>query len=342
MEKVTEQRRSEIEKGLSEAKKKLQTIEHHLKTGREIEQKCDSTTDVQVGDVHDFFNTIYEYLKKRENALIESITSTTKANKEKLKSQQKEMKTIKDNLSFAVEFVEKVVQDKNDIYVLSVFHHVTARLKELNSKRLYKPSNLPRSTLDPEFDDLETVLLQGFMRELHEHRDRKFNSIDLPTLTVGPTTGDDHKKLANPLGLAINKHSEVFVVDRDHNMVKVFDKRGEFLRYFGGHGHRDGQFNMPFGIAVHPQDGNVYVADRNNNRVQIFSRMGKFIRKIAGGSTDMPFQEPRGIAVDKDGRIYVTEYAAHRFFQRSPIYCVSIWYAIFPQTDSLIAKGFKY
>ena len=43
-----------------------------------------------------------------------------------------------------------------------------------------------------------------------------------------------------------------------------------FLGKWGSEGNSDGQFNIPYGIAV-DGSGNVYVLDGGNNRVQVFS-----------------------------------------------------------------------
>ena len=99
---------------------------------------------------------------------------------------------------------------------------------------------------------------------------------------------------------------------------------------WGGVGVDLGQLNHPRGIAVGP-DGNVYVVDSDNHRVQVFDAAGNSLR--AWGSNcnlatgvgcqdldgdgpmvvgDGQFQEPWGIAVDGDGRVYVADTWNHR------------------------------
>jgi uncharacterized protein (TIGR03663 family) len=101
-------------------------------------------------------------------------------------------------------------------------------------------------------------------------------------------------------------------------------------RVWGDVGTEPGQFNHPRGIAVGP-DGNVYVVDSDNYRVQVFDPNGTFLRQWGSqcnledshgcvdpdgrGPLDVgdgQFQEPWGIAVAPDGRVYVADTWNHR------------------------------
>ncbi len=83
-----------------------------------------------------------------------------------------------------------------------------------------------------------------------------------------------------------------------------------------------GAFDQPRGIATGP-DGSVYVVDTNNFRIQKFDSTGKFVKIIGSGkgSDDGEFAPlsdqasgtgAGGIAVDKDGNIYVADTWNHR------------------------------
>lgn len=85
----------------------------------------------------------------------------------------------------------------------------------------------------------------------------------------------------------------------------------KFSLKFGEFGKENGQFNLPFGVAV---DANrIIVADGGNNRIQIFSDTGQFITSFGShGSGPGQFNIPSSVAVDNDGRIIVCDYSNHR------------------------------
>jgi uncharacterized protein (TIGR03663 family) len=102
------------------------------------------------------------------------------------------------------------------------------------------------------------------------------------------------------------------------------------VRVWGEVGIGPGQFNHPRGVAVGP-DGNTYVVDSDNHRVQVFDAEGALLRQWGSqcnlsteqgcadldgdgpmGYGDGQFQEPWGIAVAGDGRVYVADTWNHR------------------------------
>lgn len=135
---------------------------------------------------------------------------------------------------------------------------------------------------------------------------------------------------------------QVFVIDNGNHRVQAFDPEGSFEMSFGspcdldsGEGCAsdagDGQFDMPFGVAV-GNGGTIYVLDQGNNRVQAFNAEGEFQAKWGSQcalhgleSEDIPegegcdtdaghgeFLFPKGIAVTPDGRVVVVDSDNHR------------------------------
>lgn len=72
----------------------------------------------------------------------------------------------------------------------------------------------------------------------------------------------------------------------------------KFVLAWGKPGKEAGEFHSPIGIAVTAKD-ELYVSEFANNRVQKFTADGKFLLQFPGE------KNPGGIAVDKQGRIYV-------------------------------------
>ena len=117
-----------------------------------------------------------------------------------------------------------------------------------------------------------------------------------------------------PLSLAIDSSDNVYVADFGNARVQKLDSNGKFIRKWGKLGIEDHQFGALSGIAV-DSSGNVYVTNKTNQRVQKFSSDGKFITKwgsekgwpTRGGDGEGEFNEPSGIAVDRDGNVYVAD-----------------------------------
>ena len=87
-------------------------------------------------------------------------------------------------------------------------------------------------------------------------------------------------------------------------------------------GFNRGQFNLPRGIATAP-DGSFYVVDTANMRIQKFNAQGAFQQIISGDTgeaegqfkpraPDAPGDGPSGIAIDKQGNLYVADTWNHR------------------------------
>ena len=104
-----------------------------------------------------------------------------------------------------------------------------------------------------------------------------------------------------PTNVAVAPNNDIYVADGYGNSrIHRFDSRGDLLGSWGEPGSGPGQFRVPHGIWVHP-DERVFVADRQNERLQIFSPTGEFLEQWDD------VQRPQDLCIDADGLVYVAE-----------------------------------
>ena len=115
---------------------------------------------------------------------------------------------------------------------------------------------------------------------------------------------------SNPFGVAVDDNGDMYVAAFGSHCIDVFNQHGRKVRTFGSLGSGDGQCNCPSDIAIR---GNVLYVLEQNNRVQKTTTSGQFISKFGTrGSGNGQLYTPRGICLDQNGRIFVSEYSGNR------------------------------
>ena len=130
---------------------------------------------------------------------------------------------------------------------------------------------------------------------------------------LGGVAGPEPGQFQQPRNMAVAPDGRIYVADTANHRIQVFNPDGGYVSTWGSFGEAQGQFNEPWGVAV-GTDGRIYVLDTWNHRVQVFSPEGQF-QKSWGAfvSTDGQLGEPgvfwgpRGIAVDGEGNLVVTD-----------------------------------
>jgi hypothetical protein len=128
----------------------------------------------------------------------------------------------------------------------------------------------------------------------------------------------------SPDQVAADARGLVYVADRQNNRVEKFDSRGDLLAVLGSGGSAPGQFTGPRGVAV-DGSGDLYVADSANNRIEKFNGAGLLLavwgRRNGDGSAGTgrgQFNDPRGLATDRAGDLYVADHGNNRIQKLSP------------------------
>jgi DNA-binding beta-propeller fold protein YncE len=127
----------------------------------------------------------------------------------------------------------------------------------------------------------------------------------------GPTLTTDVYAFWGPRGIAVDEDGNVYLADTGNKRIMVYEPDGTFIRQIGSGGPLEGQLDEPAGLAFGP-DGLLYVADTWNQRIQVFTREGLFIRQWYVEAWFAQSNERPYIAVDDQGRVYVTDPDASR------------------------------
>lgn len=99
-------------------------------------------------------------------------------------------------------------------------------------------------------------------------------------------------------------------VDSQSHQLWVYDGGGRALGTVGRRGGDDGQFNLPADAVVAPDGQTLWVLDAGNFRVQAFDAVGRFLHAFGSVGNGLgQLARPRGLAVDREGLVYVSDAA---------------------------------
>jgi hypothetical protein len=118
--------------------------------------------------------------------------------------------------------------------------------------------------------------------------------------------------LCNPEGnAATGPGGRVYLADTWNHRIQIYDSDGTYYATFGSYGDGDYEFDCPSGVGFNPVGGDMYVVDRCNQRIQVFS--SSHLYETTLGVLDEPgddsahLDNPRGVAFDGDGHVYVAD-----------------------------------
>ena len=119
--------------------------------------------------------------------------------------------------------------------------------------------------------------------------------------------GSGKGQFDSPHSIACDSTGKVYVADTNNQRVQVFTPEGNFLRMFGIEmvGQRRDRVQSPYCMAINSRDIiylSILALDEVIDRICLFTSEGQFVTSFGRGLKD-----PRGLAVDNSGVLYVCD-----------------------------------
>jgi RHS repeat-associated protein len=189
---------------------------------------------------------------------------------------------------------------------------------------------------DITFDNKESLYFTDFNR---------VSRVNLKTKTITTVAGGDsagfsgdsgpatNASLFLPKGVAVGKDGSIYIADTYNHRIRRVTPDGMINTVAGNGNAGDGgpaiaaSLNFPNGVAV-ASDGSIYISDSNNHRIRRISPEG-IINTIAGNgiaafsgdggsATAASLNSPNGVAVAKDGSVYISDKGNFRIRRVAP------------------------
>ena len=110
-----------------------------------------------------------------------------------------------------------------------------------------------------------------------------------------------------PGHICISNDDSMIVPENANDCICIFNADGTLRHKFGSTGTGKGQLKQPCGVAT---DGEyILVGEIGNKRIQVFKNDGTFVSMIE--SFENPLLKPQGLAVTRDGHVFVSDMDNH-------------------------------
>jgi hypothetical protein len=103
-------------------------------------------------------------------------------------------------------------------------------------------------------------------------------------LSIGEKEGSEEYMFSQIIDLGVDDGERIYILDFQEAHIKVFDKKGEYLRTIGKRGQGPGEIQRPMNLIITP-GGQILVNDRGARFLHFFTLSGEYIRSISQATT---------------------------------------------------------
>ncbi|HUO57410.1 MAG TPA: NHL repeat-containing protein [bacterium] len=154
-----------------------------------------------------------------------------------------------------------------------------------------------------------------YIADTGKHRIVKFDPKGQKIKSWG-MKGDKNGEFNEPIGVALDQAGNLYVADRLNFRIQVFSGDGQYIREWPVKGWSKEQIDMEPHLAIDQAHSLLYASDGRGHKVYCFKLDGSLVSTIENDAQGRPlFSVPIGVAVDKQGALYVVDAGAGKIFK---------------------------